>query len=365
MIPQDLTIDDLLAHSPDHVWLEPEGALLGWGTAKHIDVGTGEGRYRRAREGLANRGELAFASFTFDPEVPGSRVTVPETAVRVTSSGSEVLFGELPGPGGIPEIPAANRQHAPDDWAGQFQAAESCLEEGTLQKIVLSRIVEIDFASDVPSTGVIRNLHSTQAGSYIFGFHGLVGSSPELLASLQGTRFVSLSLAGSSAPGTDGNGQLVNDKNLLEHDLAAASVAQALVPVAATITRSETHHAVFPDIEHLATRFEGGAQPGTTILDLIERLHPTAAVAGTPTDEALSMIRKLEHHQRGRYAGPVGWFDGSGDGVFAIALRCGLIEGPRVTLYSGAGLVAGSDLESELAETELKLNPMRRALRIK
>jgi menaquinone-specific isochorismate synthase len=118
----------------------------------------------------------------------------------------------------------------------------------------------------------------------------------------------------------------------------------------------------FADIHHLATAFEGEAIVGTHVTDLVAALHPTAAVAGTPTKTAVELIREIEGHARGRYAGPVGWLDSQGDGEFAIALRCGEIQGQQVTLYTGVGLVDGSDPVAELEETRIKLLPMFRAL---
>ena len=118
----------------------------------------------------------------------------------------------------------------------------------------------------------------------------------------------------------------------------------------------------FGDINHLATRVSGPAVAGTTVLDVLSSLHPTAAVAGRPSDTALKVIKDLEARSRGRYAGPVGWFNAGGEGEFAIALRCGLIDRDKVTLYAGGGIVRGSDVDSEFAETEMKLRPMLQAL---
>jgi menaquinone-specific isochorismate synthase len=98
------------------------------------------------------------------------------------------------------------------------------------------------------------------------------------------------------------------------------------------------------------------------VSDLLSALHPTAAVAGTPTKTAVELIRDLEGHERGRYAGPVGWLDREGDGEFAIALRCGMVDGATATLYSGAGIVEGSDPGMEFDETQIKLRPMLGAL---
>jgi menaquinone-specific isochorismate synthase len=105
---------------------------------------------------------------------------------------------------------------------------------------------------------------------------------------------------------------------------------------------------------------------GGSALDLIGALHPTAAVAGTPTAAAIAAIRELEPFDRGRYAGPVGWVDATGNGEWAIALRCAQFSPAEhdiaVTAYAGAGIVAGSDPESELLETRVKFRPLVDAL---
>jgi menaquinone-specific isochorismate synthase len=118
------------------------------------------------------------------------------------------------------------------------------------------------------------------------------------------------------------------------------------------------------NVQHLATDVTGVLADGSSVLALAASLHPTAAVCGTPTERAFAVIRELEGMDRGRYAGPVGWIDANGDGEFGIALRCASIEGggDRLRLYAGCGIVSGSDPDAELAESQVKLVPMRDAL---
>ena len=118
------------------------------------------------------------------------------------------------------------------------------------------------------------------------------------------------------------------------------------------------------NVQHLATDVTGRLADSATVLALAASLHPTAAVCGTPTERALNLIRSLEGMDRGRYAGPVGWFDRHGDGEFGIALRCAEIDPDegRVRAFAGCGIVAGSVPEDELAESQAKLLPVRRAL---
>ena len=145
------------------------------------------------------------------------------------------------------------------------------------------------------------------------------------------------------------------------------SVLASLRPHTRALAASEQPFLLkLPNLFHLATDVEGELADGESSLDLIGALHPTAAVAGTPTPDAIAAIRELEPFDRGRYAGPVGWVDAAGNGEWAIALRCAQFEtGPdaiAVTAYAGAGIVAGSDPESELLETRVKFRPLVDAL---
>ncbi len=128
---------------------------------------------------------------------------------------------------------------------------------------------------------------------------------------------------------------------------------------AAPVVRALRH------VVHLHTPITGTLRHPVHVLELAARLHPTPAVGGTPTRAALDWIAAHETTPRGWYAAPVGWFDGDGDGELAVALRCGVLAGNRAHLWAGAGIVAGSDPDRELAETELKLRAMLGALGIR
>jgi menaquinone-specific isochorismate synthase len=101
---------------------------------------------------------------------------------------------------------------------------------------------------------------------------------------------------------------------------------------------------------------------GPTALQLVARVHPTPAVGGTPTNEAVAYIDQVEGFDRGRYAGPVGWMDARGDGSWAIGLRSAHVDGDHATMYAGVGIVAGSRPGPELQETQLKLQALLAAL---
>ena len=364
----DGAVRDALARRPDTAWVRDGLALFGWGVANRIDPGTGADRFDRALRRLrSTTAPMAVAGFTFDESDPASVVVVPRAVMRVDGDGARFVIGDeslVPPPADPGILPAGNIVSGDtSSWDSLVGAALAAIDANEVEKVVLSRRVEALFDAPVPIPLVLSNLVSESAGSHTYLVDEFVGSSPELLVSLEAGRVMSVSLAGSADPhDPDSAGSLLSDKMTREHDLAADSVDLALAPLCTSLERSERGVVAYGEIEHLSTAFEGTTLPGTTFADLLAAMHPTAAVAGTPTKSAMELIRELEGHKRGRYAGPVGWFDRDGDGEFAIALRCGLVDGENVTLFAGGGIVQGSDPAEELEETEIKLRPMKRAL---
>jgi menaquinone-specific isochorismate synthase len=155
-----------------------------------------------------------------------------------------------------------------------------------------------------------------------------------------------------------------SSKDLEEHEYAVRSVAESLAPHCLSMNVPESPFVLhLPNVMHLATDVAAVIQDASvTSLDLAAALHPSAAVGGTPTDVATSLIAEIEGMDRGRYAGPVGWMDGSGDGEWGLALRSAEIAGSQVRLFAGCGIVADSDPEAELAEAQAKFVPVRDSL---
>ena len=363
----DRDLSSLLRRRPDSAWLREGLALFGWGTQTRIDPGVGPDRYMRAREVAAAADSIVFASFTFDEDQPGSVLILPDITLQVDAWGNEFIEGDqsmLPIERDFVDLPLSDSTESDaTGWGEGVATAMRAIERGSVEKVVLSRAVDIDFWSPVSAHTLLERLASAQPSSHIYLIEGLVGSSPELLIQLRSGAIRSVSLAGSADRTLPGSiDTLSSPKMATEHVLAADSVEGALLLHSSNLTRKASEVATFGDIHHLATSFASTALPGTAVTDLLGSLHPTAAVAGTPTDKALEMIREIERHDRGRYAGPIGWLDGSGDGEFAIALRCGLVSGSSVRLYAGAGLVEGSRPDDEFEETEIKLKPMLQAL---
>ena len=355
---------------PSVAWAREGLGLYGWGEAMRFDPGTGSGRFDRALQAVqATPGGIGLAAFTFDEEEPGSVVIVPKVLVETRETGTRVVFGDaavIPDAAGSGPMPrGAQEVEDGEAWMSTVDAAMSAIESGEVEKVVVSRTVALTFESAVPMAEVAERLTRTELGSHTFMIDGLVGSSPELLVSQHGASVRSLSLAGSADGASPmASTWLASPKMGIEHGLAADSVEDALAPFCLTLSREPTTVKSYADISHLATAFVGEAVPGTRVTDLVAALHPTAAVAGTPTKAAIELIREVESHGRGRYAGPVGWMSADGDGEFAIALRCGEIRESEVVLYTGVGLVEGSDPVAEYEETRIKLRPMMRALEV-
>lgn len=330
------------------LWVGDHEAFCGAGDLDTTDPGIGSDRYRVALDALRSSGRpAAFASFTFDTAEPGSLLEIPERIVSPAAA-----MGDEP-------LPAWRIvEDGVDEWRVGFAKAMLEIETGRVEKVVLARQLTLEMDRPPDHGTVASRLASSNPECFVFSVGGLMGASPELLVSLRRGRVNTLALAGTA---TDPD-ELETVKISEEHRHVARSVTDALDRHVSGVDLMEQVIVPHGEMSHVGTHIAGPARPGTNVADILADLHPTAAVAGSPTSAAIDLIREIEPASRGRYAGPVGWMSAEGDGVFAIALRCGQIEGRRVRLFSGGGLVAGSEETAELAETELKLTPMLNAL---
>nr|MDE0501196.1 isochorismate synthase [bacterium] len=382
--------------SPSFAWMIGDFSLEGYGEAWRFDPGVGEGRFLKARNAWRDwlagtevddrvselgSGPVGFASFTFDPEASGSVVAVPAVVVGRSAGRSWVTtVGDTRFPryatgsaprAGTPDRPRYVGASHPDwEWMESVAGALRLIEAGRLQKVVLARDVEVWSKSPFGVRRLLRRLHRSFPECFTFLVDGLVGASPELLLRQSGREVESVALAGTAPrhPDPARDEQLAlrlleSEKDLREHELTARSVEGSLGEVCARLDRNtEPTLRELVNLRHLSTRFTGLLAEGLSSLEVVHRLHPTAAVGGAPRRDAMEAIAGLERIDRGRYAGPVGWFDAAGDGEWAIALRCAQLNETGARLYAGAGIVAGSLPEEELAETRLKLRTMTNAL---
>lgn len=376
------------------LWMRRNQGLAGIGTALRLEF-SGPTRMTDAAaawhrvvaaatvtDPLARTGTglLAFGAFAFDASSTETSVLiVPEiivgrengecwvTRIRPTGTDPQDLPLTLHPLGDeyrIPLVPgalsAAGYRAAVADGIRHIAALD-------LNKVVLAR----DLVGLLPAESDLRLAITELALGYpdcwTYAVDGLVGSSPETLIRADHGEVNARVLAGTISRGTDAVADLAaalalatSTKDGDEHEFAVQSVLKSLRPLTSHITSSEIPFTVkLPNLWHLATDIEGTLSDGWTSLDLIAALHPTAAVAGTPTESALALIRELEPFDRGRYAGPVGWVGADGDGEWAIALRCAQVSRTgKVTAYAGCGIVLDSDPDRELAETKMKFRPI-------
>jgi len=258
-------------------------------------------------------------------------------------------------------------------WQADVAKAAQNIEQGGLEKVVLARAVQISAKENFDAGRALRELAAHYTGCYIFAFaHAercFLGATPERLARLRTGEVRTMSLAGSIRRGKTldedrqlGQTLLNSAKDRHEHRVVIKAIVEALYPLCTTLTVGETQLLKLGNIQHLSTPISGELADGQTILDLVERLHPTPAVGGRPREAALKFIREHEKLDRGWYAAPVGWVDHRGQGEFAVALRSALLRGNHATLFAGCGIMADSDPEREYAESNLKLKPMLNAL---
>ena len=258
----------------------------------------------------------------------------------------------------------------PEEWQAAVSEVISRISRGELDKVVLARDVIATVDEGFDARYLLQQLAAAYPECWTFGVAGLYGATPELLVRRTGDVVMSRVLAGTvkrrgdeSVDASLAAALLGSGKDLEEHEYAVHSVAKALAAHCTDLdVPSRPHVLRLPNVQHLATDVTGELADGAPVLALAAALHPTAAVCGTPTERAFATIRELEGMDRGRYAGPVGWFDSRGDGEFGIALRCAQVDGQQLRLFAGCGIVAGSDPEAELAESRAKLLPVREAL---
>ncbi|MBM3670342.1 MAG: isochorismate synthase [Actinobacteria bacterium] len=390
-------VDNLLALLPPEesaAWVRRGEGLVGWGVAARLQV-RGDERFSGTQRwwsdllahltiedsvSLPGTGPVAFASFAFDARQP-SEIVVPRIVIGMRSGQAWVTALDAPVPtdpplSSVPDAPTTVRwsegSRSPLAWQQSVAQALARIERGELDKVVLARDVIAHVSGSLDVRYLLQRLAAHYPSCWTFHVAGLVGATPELLVRRTGDLVTSRVLAGTvrtfgDADADQGMAQalLGSGKDLEEHEYAVRSVARALATHCTDLEVPEHPRVLeLANVQHLATDVTGRLADTASVLSLVASLHPTAAVCGTPTERAFSVIAELEGMDRGRYAGPVGWFDAHGDGEFGIALRCAEIDASEGTVraFAGCGIVTGSEPEKELAESNAKLVPIRDAL---
>lgn len=377
-------------------WVHGGDGLVGWGRAAEFTT-SGPERFAEASEwwrelsshavvrddvDVPGSGLVAFGSFTFTDDAEGSTLVVPEVVIGRRDGVAWITVIGL-GISSTPDLTASTPAgpvgttfaDGPVDsvtWQGMVGEAVRRIEGGGLDKVVLARDLIATLGEPLDVRAPLAQLADEYPSCWTFHVDGFFGSTPEMLVRLERGLVTSRVLAGTIRRTGDDTHDLAlagslarSSKDLEEHEYAVRSVAEALAPHCTSMNVPETPFVLhLPNVMHLATDVTGVIRDDASALSLAASLHPSAAVGGTPTAEAVRLIAEIELLDRGRYAGPVGWIGASGDGEWGIGLRSAQIEGDGsvVRLFAGCGIVADSVPADELAESNAKLIPVRDAL---
>ncbi|MCA0972833.1 isochorismate synthase [Halobacillus litoralis] len=362
-----------------------------------------EGSVTYDEYGEKGTGVVALGGFSFDPEEENagpwqafedSQMTVPaflltnrDNASYLTSNfviypedhhkqtihswkeQRESLFAESRVQWKLP-VRTGENEVSPEEWKESVLQATVDIKRGELDKVVLARELEVSFEQPVQLEAVLKALAETQTNSYIFSFESngehFIGATPERLAKLENQQLVSTCLAGTIPRGHTekedrqlGEELLYDPKNRQEHQFVVEMIKEAVEACSHDVHVPKAP-VIYPlrNMQHLYTPVTATLNEGYTLLEVIERLHPTPALGGLPQKKSVDYIRRCESLNRGWYAGPVGWMDGRNNGEFAVAIRSALLQGDKASLFAGCGVVEDSDPIAEYEETAVKLQPM-------
>lgn len=388
----DLPLLDLLPPQEPVSWLRRGEGLVGWGVAARLET-SGNTRFSDAvkwwsetvaraevddRVGEPGTGLVCFGAFAFADEPGDSVLMIPQVVVGRRGDRAWLTTVSVEAPTLAPTAPPAppagltfsDGARNGEEWMSVVAEAVGRIASGDLEKVVLARdlIATTDEPLDV--RWPLRRLAAQYEMCWTFHVDGLFGATPEMLVRRERGLVTSRVLAGTIRRTGDDERDLAlaatlarSSKDLEEHEYAVRSVADALEPHCSSMNVPEAPFVLhLPNVMHLATDVNGVVHDVASSLQLAESLHPSAAVGGTPTPAAVALIAEIEGMTRDRYAGPVGWMDASGDGEWGIALRSAMVTESGVRLFAGCGIVASSDPEAELAESQAKFVPVRDAL---
>jgi menaquinone-specific isochorismate synthase len=385
----EYTFADLLGSNSSAFIYEKQG-LIGWGEELRLET-TGPNRvieldslWRELVAGaeitnevnLSGSGLISFGSIAFsDKSKTTSVLVIPKvvvgkqgetlwlTTINIDDADALKLINLESTYTSVSFEPG---QISPDQYKLNVDRALEVIDSGVIEKVVLARDLSASVSKDFNISPALRKLEKKFESCYIYSVDGMFGASPELLVKVSHSEFSARVLAGTAGRGTDPGvdqaiGSALNEspKNRAEHKFAIDSLVESLSEFTKEITvDSEPFSIALPNLWHLASDVKAMLSSDSTSLQVVNALHPSAAVAGTPRDKALEVIEEIENVDRGRYAGPVGWLGADGDGVWAIALRGAQLSNGKLTAFAGCGIVAGSDAQAELDEAILKFKPI-------
>lgn len=346
-------------------------------------------------------GAVALGAFDFRPDAPGELV-VPRIVIgrrddgtawvtTIAAPGDEPTEGEIgavlaradalgrgfardAGLHAAQDAPARfeiRPRREPAAWCEAVAEVTRRIRAGRADKVVLARAVEILTDRPIHAGSVLSHLRRAFPGSHLFSIDGFVGASPEMLVERDGPTVRAHPMAGTAPRSGDAEvdarlaaGLLASSNTRDEHRRTIDMVHDTLLPWCSFLDEdAEPRVVAVANVQHLATRLVGHlSDPDTSVLEMVAALHPTPAVGGAPRATALETITELEDLDRGRYAGPVGWVDGEGNGRWIVGIRSATLGPAGAVACAGVGVVADSDPEAELAETRAKLQAILGAI---
>jgi isochorismate synthase len=371
----------------DGVFFEhPSRALVTAGAAHTISVPGGPDLVARAaraaRDALARvrsgdgPAPVVVGALPFDETTPATLVIPRVAFIRAQGETWRIVVGDdrEVETAAVPMLSRGSLRVTsvpdPNAYVAAVAEARRRIRSGSLQKVVLARMLIAQSDHEFDRRALLSRLRAAEPDAFTFAAGGFIGASPELLVARDGDTVRARPLAGTIARRSDpaadedaARSLLASDKDRAEHRLVVEAVRAALEPVTLSLLVDETPHTLATSkVWHLATNVAGTVREGLDALSLVSLLHPTPAVCGTPREAARAAIKELEQIERALYAGAVGWMDARGDGEWAVVLRCAEMQGRIALLFAGAGIVADSDPEAELAETDAKFRSMLEAL---
>ena len=377
-------------------WVRNNQGIVAWGISTKENF-SGTERFSRAHKWwkefvdncsirdevhTSSSGAIAFVSFSYLAE-SSSVVVVPEVVVGQNSDKTWLtIIGDVDiekiktfifAPKEVAKAPVnltwTKGSISIDEWQKGVEKAVSRINNKELDKVVLARDLNAQADEVIDSRYVLANLSNSYPECWSFAVDGLIGATPELLIRRSGDAVLSRVLAGTIRRDETANESelattlLKSEKDLEEHEFAVTSVATSLALHCTDMKVPSTPRVLrLSNVAHLATDISGTLVDSAPALVLAGSLHPTAAICGTPTGRAKSLIKELEQMDRNRYTGPVGWINAKGDGELGIALRCAEIIENKARLFAGCGIVSESTPKDELAESDAKFAAMKDAL---
>jgi menaquinone-specific isochorismate synthase len=370
-------------------WVNGGDGIVGWGEAARF-ASRGVARFTLAQSwwseftagvavhdevGVLGTGPVAFTTMAFADSPGDSALIVPKVLIGsrdgvswLTEVGHSVTARQpLTAPHGVRYGSGAVND---DAHRRSVVAAVAHIRAGELRKVVLARDLMATAETPLDERYLLTRLAEEYPTCWVYAVAGLIGATPELLVSRDGETVSARTMAGTAWPREGGSSEaeltrelLASTKNRQEHHYAVRSLVESLSPFCSSLDVAPEPSVVhLSNVSHLATDVRGTLAADTPLLELTGAVHPTAAVAGSPTSEALRLIEALEGMDRGGYLGPVGWIDAQGNGELGVALRCAQVDGTTARLFAGGGIVADSDPEAEAAEAAAKFRVMRSAL---